>query len=190
MWFNAIATYGLIRDDVKRTVPIGITVQDNTGKADGSDISLAGETGYNFHIGMFTSGPVVGVVAQQVRIDGFTESGSFTALAFAGQLRNSVVSELGYQVSANVGLFQPFAKLVWEHELVTTDRVVTASLTTTAAPSYWMPAVEVGKDWADGTIGTRARLNANAVGLLAFTGEIAQSHVATYGGEIGLNVSF
>lgn len=26
VWFNAIATYGLILDDVKRTVPIGITV--------------------------------------------------------------------------------------------------------------------------------------------------------------------
>lgn len=129
-------------------------------------------------------------MGQQVRIDGFTESGSFTALAFAGQLRNSAVSELGYQLGADIGLFHPFAKLVWDHELVTTDRVVTASLTTTTAPSYWMPAVEVGKDWADGTIGTRARLDTNVVGLVSFTGEMAQNHVAAYGGEIGMNVAF
>jgi len=190
LWFDAVATYGLIRDDINRAVPIGITVQGNAGKADGSNISLAGETGFNFHIGVFTHGPVAGMVGQQVRIDGFTESGSFTALAFAGQLRNSAVSELGYQVSADAGLFVPFAKLVWDHELVTTDRVVTAWLTTTAAPSYWMPAVEVGKDWADGTVGTRVRLNTNVVGLAAFTGEVAQKHVSAYGGEIGMNVTF
>ena len=76
------------------------------------------------------------------------------------------------------------------NELVTTDRVVTTSLTTTTAPSYWMPAVEVGKDWADGTIGARARLNTNVVGLVSFTGEMAQNHVAAYGGEIGMNVAF
>jgi hypothetical protein len=28
------------------------------------------------------------------------------------------------------------------------------------------------------------------VGLVAFTGELAQNHVTAYGGEIGLNVSF
>ena len=53
-----------------------------------------------------------------------------------------------------IGMWRPFAKLVWNHELASTDRSVTASLTTVAAPSYWMPAVVLGRDWSTGTVGT------------------------------------
>jgi outer membrane lipase/esterase len=142
-----------------------------------------------------THGPVAGIVLQRVDVDGFTETdsfasiGGFTALSFASQTRDSAVSELGYRASVDVGIWQPFAKLVWNHELASTDRSVTASLTTITAPSYWMPAVVLGRDWGTGTIGTTAIIAQGVTAYATFSGQMGQTNVVTYGGQLGLNVA-
>jgi outer membrane lipase/esterase len=48
-WINAAVTWGTLHYDVNRQVPIGITVQSNTGSTRGSDISFATELGYDFN---------------------------------------------------------------------------------------------------------------------------------------------
>ena len=190
VWFDAIATYGTISYDVKRTVPVGITVQDNAGATSGSDISLAGDVGYNFIFGRVTYGPLAGMTLQQVHIDPFTESGSFTSLGFGSQARNSAVGDLGGRMAVDLGSVSPFAKATWDHEFAATNRKVTATLTTTVAPSYAMPAVQVGTDWGVVTGGATVKLASNVSGLLAVTGTFAQQNVTTYSGQIGVNVSF
>ena len=129
-------------------------MQPNNGSTSGLDLSLAGEIGYDFHAGLVTHGPIAGFILQQARINGFTESGSFTSLSFASQTRNSEVSTLGYQARLDWGILHPFAQVVWDHEFDPLNRVVIASLTTTAAPSYRLPAVVLGRDWATTTVGT------------------------------------
>lgn len=190
VWFDAIATYGTIGYDVKRTVPVGITVQDNAGTTSGSDVSVVGDIGYNFSLGSMIYGPVVGMTLQQVHIGGFTESGSFTSLGFGSQTRNSAVGDLGGRVTFDLGYLSPFAKATWNHEFASTNRQVTATLTTTVAPSYAMPAVQVGSDWGIVTAGTTVKLASNVSGLLAVTGTLAQQNVTTYSGQVGINVSF
>jgi outer membrane lipase/esterase len=216
VWGQLIASYGGLHYDVNRIVPIGITTQSNTGTTSGSNISFAAEFGYDFVTPLgsplaaapmpvkavpaaagaaITHGPVVGIVLQRVRVDGFTETdpfasiGGFTALAFGSQTRNSAVSELGYRANIDLGIWRPFAKLAWNHELAATDRSVTASLTSVAAPSYIVPAVLPGRDWGTGTVGTTATIGQGVTGYAAFTGEIAQRNVVAYGGQIGVNVA-
>jgi len=89
----------------------------------------------------------------------------------------------------NVGIWRPFAKLVWNHELANTDRSVTASLTSVSAPSYFMPAVVVGKDWGTGEIGTTVTISKSVTGYTTFVSEIVQRNVVAYGGQVGLNVA-
>ncbi len=190
VWFDAIATYGAIEYDVKRIVPVGITVQNNAGSTSGSDISIAGDLGYDFHLGNVTSGPVAGLTLQQVHVDGFAESGSFTSLGFDAQTRNSAVTDLGYRLTIDLGRWSPFARATWDHELASTNRQVFASLTTSVAPSYAMPAVQVGTDWGSFTAGTAFKLASNVSGLVAVTGTVAQQNVTAYGGQVGVNVSF
>ena len=96
-WGNLIAGIGVGDFNMNRQVPIGITVQPNNGSTVGTDLSLAGELGYEFHTGFLTHGPVAGFILQRVDINGFTESGSFTSLSFGRQIRNSEVGALGYQ---------------------------------------------------------------------------------------------
>jgi len=212
-WGNAIASGGGLFFDTNRQVPIGITTVSNTSNTKGTNFSLMLETGYNFFTPFGTAtaampvkavpaaffvthGPVIGITAQQVRVDGFTETdpfsgvGGFTALSFLSQTRNSAVSELGYQASVDLGAWRPFAKLVWNHELANTNRQVTAFLTTSSfAPGFSLPAVIFGKDWGTGQLGTSYKVSRDVTAFAAFNGQIAQQNVVTYGGQIGVNVA-
>jgi len=67
---------------------------------------------------------------------------------------------------------------------------VTASLTTIAAPSYSMPAVVLGRDWATATVGTQVTINRSWSALASFTAQVGQQNVTNYGGLIGLNYAF
>jgi outer membrane lipase/esterase len=212
-WFDVVGTYGGLHYDVNRIVPLGIMTVSNTGNTRGSNASLASEIGYNFQLPLGSAaasaplpvkaasigaplylvhGPVVGILLQRIWVDGFTETdslGGVTALSYANQIRNSAVTELGYQAHIDVGIWSPYAKLTWNHELVLYDRSVTASLTTIAAPSYSMPAVAFGKDWGTGTIGTTVALGRGMTAYASFTSQFGQSQTAFYGGRIGLNVA-
>jgi outer membrane lipase/esterase len=211
-WFDAIATWGSISDDVNRQIPLGITTQSNQGSTTGSNVSLAAETGYNFRTAVgtlpsavamplkaalaaplyLTHGPVIGVIAQQVHIDAFAETNFNvpTNLAFASQLRNSAVSELGYQASLTISMWEPYVRAVWDHEFDGSGRLVTASLLSIVAPSYSLPAVALGTDWGSVILGTRLKFAPNATAFAALSSQIGQGNVTTYGGQIGINVAF
>jgi outer membrane lipase/esterase len=212
-WLNAIGGYGDLHYDVDRMIPLGIATVSNTGRTDGSDASFAAEIGYNFYTPLsnqaaasplpvkapvpaapyvIAHGPVAGIILQQVYVDGFTETdslGGVTALSYGGQTRNSAVTELGYQASVNVGSWSPYAKLVWNHELVPYNRSVTAALTTVVAPSYSMPAVIFGTDWATATLGTALNLGRGMTAYASFTSEVGENQVTYYGGQVGLNIA-
>jgi len=212
-WGSAIGSWGTLHDNVNRQIPLGLTLQSNQGSTDGTNVSFAGEIGYDFTtpIGgalspaglsykapptapalMLTHGPVVGLILQQVYLNGFTEtnpSGAPTALSFGSQTRNSAITELGYQASLNCGIWEPYAKVVWDHEAADLNRLVSASLTSIAAPSFTMPAVVLGRDWATGTFGTRVRLGDRLSGYVAVIAELGQNNATTYGAQIGLNLA-
>jgi outer membrane lipase/esterase len=190
LWSNLIGTIGLLQDNTNRTVPIGITVQPNNGSTNGYDVSLAGEIGYDLHLGPVTHGPVGGFILQRATINGFTESGSFTSLSFGTQIRNSEVSLLGYQARYDWGMWHPFAQVLWDHEFDPLNRVVTASLTTIAAPSFSMPAVVLGRDWATTTIGTQLTFTPAWSALASFTAQVGQQRATVYGGLLGVNYAF
>jgi outer membrane lipase/esterase len=77
--------------------------------------------------------------------------------------------------------------VVWDHEWANLDRLVAASLTSIVAPSFTMPAVILGRDWATATVGTRVRLGERFSGFVAVIAEMAQNNVTSYGGQIGIN---
>jgi outer membrane lipase/esterase len=186
-WGDLTGTAAWLGYDTNRLTPIGITVQANNGSSRGDDLSLAAEVGYDFRTGAVTHGPLAGLILQQARVGGFTESGSFTSLSFGEQIRNSEVGVLGYQIRFDWGSWHPFAQLVWDHEFDPLKRMVTASLTTMAAPSYSLPAVVLGREWATATVGTQVTLTPAWSGLASFTAQLGQNHATVFGGLIGLN---
>lgn len=190
-WGNAITTYGQLNYDVNRTAQIGITTQSNTGSVSGGNWSVAFQGGYKFGAGLLSHGPIAGLALQRVAVSSFTESGSFTSLAFGDQVRNSAVSSLGYRAALDLGTWRPYAQLSWNHELANTDRDVTAFLTTFAgAPGYSMPGVKLGKDWATASIGTTWALAPSVTAVGSLTSDFGQNDTRTYGGQLGLHMAF
>ena len=96
--------YGLLQNHVARTVTLGIFTDQNNVTPMDIRLALALRGGYDFHLGPVTTGPVVGAVLQQVRIDGFTETGfsGLTALSFGSQTRGSAVTQLGWRASLDL----------------------------------------------------------------------------------------
>jgi outer membrane lipase/esterase len=125
LWGDVVGTYGHLDYTVNRTVPIGITLQYNNARTSGRSWSVATEGGYKFKAGpRITHGPVAGIALQRIDVGDFVETGGFTSLGFGSQTRDSLISSLGYRMTINWGALQPFAQMVWNHELADTDREV------------------------------------------------------------------
>jgi outer membrane lipase/esterase len=86
--------------------------------------------------------------------------------------------------------WEPYVRAVWDHDFDGTGRLVTASLLSITAPSYSLPAVLLGQDWASVIPGTRLKFAPNATAFAAFSSQIGQNNVTTYGGQIGVNIAF
>ncbi|MDZ7618525.1 MAG: autotransporter domain-containing protein, partial [Patescibacteria group bacterium] len=164
-WGSAILTYDLFQVNVARRVPLGIYTDQNNGNTTGQNLSLALRGGRDFKTGRLTTGPTLGFIMQEARVYGFTETGDtgVTSLSFGRQTRESFVSQLGWRVLFDRGSLQPFAEVGWNHEYVGQNRMVTASLTSIAAPSYAMDAVPVATDWVTLSLGSYYKFSPRAV---------------------------
>lgn len=192
VWGNAVASYGLYQDKISRSVPLGLFMDQNSADTTGNSLGLALRLGGDLKWGPVTTGPVAGLVLQRVTIKGFTESGTsgMTALSYGEQRRDSVVSQLGWRILADVGRFQPFAEAKWNHEYADPKRKVKAALTTAVGPAYSMDAVPVTTDWGTVALGTSFKLNDRVMLRASFSSMFSNPQMVTYGGELGVNVSF
>ena len=190
LWANAIGTYGRLGFDMNRIVPIGATPHSNTSSAGGDNWSAALQGGYVFSSGAITHGPVLGLVYQNVNLDGFKETGDYTSLEFGSQMRESSVSQLGYLVIYDLGKYQPYVEALWNHELADTSRDVSVQLVSKALPALSMPAVLLGKDWGEAKAGVKIDVGSNLKLVLEGSADFGQTSTTLYGGQIGFNVSF
>ncbi len=190
LWGNAVASYVQLQDHIARQVPLGSVIDQNSGDTDGHDLALALRGGWDFHSGPVTVGPVAGFVLQHVTFDGFSESGTsgLTALSFGGQTRNSAVSQLGLRGSVDIGDWQPFAEMNWDHDWAGGNRSITASLTAIAAPSYSVAAVPVASNWASASLGTSYRVSARTSVRGAVAAMFVNPQVGSYGGGVSVSV--
>lgn len=190
VWGNVVGTYGALRYDINRAVPLGIAVLANHGEAHGTNRSLGAQLGYDFTLGNLKTGPLAGLLWQRATIDGFVESGGATSLGFLDQTRHSAIAQLGWRARLDLGVWQPFAQVAWNRELANTERNVTAFLTSISAPSYFMPAVAAEKNWGTASFGTTLKLAEGMLALGVVQTDFSETGARSYGGQLGLNVRF
>ena len=90
------------------------------GSTSGYEVSTFVDTGYDFHFGDLSVGPVFAAQYTTVHIDGFTERGSFLPLNIHSDSEESWRTDLGVQASYawHVGnvIVIPSLWAAWEHE--------------------------------------------------------------------------
>jgi outer membrane lipase/esterase len=192
LWGSAIATYDAFQDTIVRPVPLGIFTDQNVGTTSGQSMAIALRGGRDFGLGPILTGPVGGLVAQQVQVNGFTETGTtgVTALSFATQSRDSLVTQLGWRACFDLGAWHPFVEGDWNHECCDKSRSVTASLTSCGPWSYSMDAVPVVSDWCTASLGTYYRFSPQVTLRGAASAMFINPQMTTCGGELSLNVGF
>ena len=191
-WGNAVVTCDLFQDNTTRFVPLGIFTDQNNGSTTGQSLALALRGGHDFSLGPITTGPVAGLILQQVQVNGFTESGltGVTALSFGTQTRESLVTQLGWRVCVGFGPLRPFAEMDWNHECGGKCPTVTTSLTSVGAPSWFADAVPVVSDWATSSLGAYYELTPQVMLRGAASAMFINPQMTTVGGDVSLNVCF
>ncbi len=192
VWGNAVASCGWYQDKIDHPVALGLYTDQNSANTTGQSLSLALLAGGDIPLGPVTTGPVVGLVLQRVRLKGFTETGvsGVTALSFGDQTRDSAVSQLGWRVLVDIGSFQPFAEAKWNHELANQDRKVSAALTSTEAAPYSLDAAPVARDWTSASLGASYKVSEQLMLRATGSASFADPQMVCYGGELGVNISF
>ncbi len=192
LWGNAVASYGLLQNHIARSVPLGTFTDQDNGNTNGLALALALRGGRDFILGPVTTGPMAGLVLQHVHVDAFTETGTsgVTALSFGGQSRDSFVGQLGWRATMALGQWQPFAEIEWNHDWAGKNGTITATLTSIVAPSYSTAVAPTASDWASASLGTAYRFNQQVMLRGALSAEFINPKVSSFGGELGVNVSF
>jgi outer membrane lipase/esterase len=157
-WVNGQVSYSWLGYDVDRQVQLGAASRHHTGSPDGSNLTAAVSAGFDFGEGTFRHGPVLGLVSQNVKIDGYAESGTASsALTYPEQDIDSLVGSAGWQLRYTVNdHFAPYARVTYDREFEDAPEQAFAQLQSIPglAP-YAVPGLQYDDSYATAVIGAR-----------------------------------
>ena len=108
-----------------------LTNTEANGSTSGYEVSTFVDTGYDFHFGNLSFGPVFAAQYTNVHVDGFTEQGSFLPLNIHSDSEESWRTDLGVRASYDwhVGniIVIPSLWAAWEHEYKYSSLPITVS---------------------------------------------------------------
>ena len=160
-WVNGQASYSKLSFDVERNLHLGIATRQHSGSPDGSNLSIGVNGGYEFEDGVITHGPVAGVLAQRVEVDGYAEAGTLaTALTYPQQDFDSLVGSIGWQLRYNAGEnLKPYARVTFDHEFEGAPGEAFASMNSLpVSGEFAVPGLQVDHSYGTVLVGARTRL--------------------------------
>lgn len=180
--------------DVNRVFMIGADRTHESGKTDGSYVGLGLHGGYWFDLASLKTGPFVNFEYQNVKINGYSESGNdATAMWFGRQQRNAVVSTLGWRLQGHWQYdsmdLAPYVELGWNHDSRASTDMVTAGLNSMNG-SFEMAGFTPDKNWGSANVGLTAQITSNLSGWIAYNGHFADNSQRTNGVNLGLKLGF
>ena len=168
-WFSDGGGWGVVQlgwsqqdFDSHRRVKLGQGERSHHGSTDGETLTLATHMGWDFERGNLRHGPVLGLVWQQVEMDGFAESDPTlsTSLAYPDQDFDSLIASVGWQLSVTGdGTLRPYARVTWDSELEDAPEeafAIAQTLATTGA--YAVPTYGHDDGYGTVTLGARTAL--------------------------------
>jgi outer membrane lipase/esterase len=191
VWVNGQVSYSRLGFDVERNLHLGIATRKHTGSPDGSNLSAGLNAGFEFEDGVISHGPVIGVLSQAIKVDGYAEAGtSATALAYPDQDFDSLVGSVGWQVRYAAGeTFKPYARVTFDHEFEgAPDEAFAQLLSMPGTAGYAVPGVAADRSYGSVMLGTRARFagltaDFGATGLVGRKGSSNTTVFVTFSGD-------
>lgn len=176
---RAGASYTWHDGAMNRTVAFPGFVGANSSGYNAGTTQLFGEVAYDWATGPAVVSPYAGLAYVHLSTDGFTESGSASALTSAGTSEDTVFSTLGVRARSALTLapglvVTPNVSLAWLHAFGDVDG--TAALAFQGAPvPFQVTGVPLARDSALVGAGLDYGLSANVVLSINYTGQFAGS---------------
>jgi outer membrane lipase/esterase len=158
---------GLDYRDIRRSFALGPATRTEHGSTNGTQFIARVLGGYWFNTRSdWIHGPYVRLTYQNIKVDGFSETGtSSTAMSFGDQKYDPFSSSVGWQTTGTLGMFRPFGRVSWEY-INDNNRSVRAGLVSMPG-QFSLPAYSFDKNYALFQVGASANLGANLVGFLS-----------------------
>lgn len=160
-WLNGQLSYTQLDFDTDRRVKLGIAQRSHQGATDGANLTAGIEAGWEFGSGALRHGPLVGVLAQRIDIDGFAEDQPTlsTSLAYPDQQFDSLIGKAGWQVRYQGERAAPYARLTYDREFEdTATEAFARSQSMPATRDYAVPAVQFDDGFATLQAGVRMKM--------------------------------
>ncbi len=192
-WFaRGALAYGDTEYSLHRRVPLGISSYTADGHTAGRDLSAQLESGYEFTLDRFVTGPVLGLLAQDLRIDGFDEKNAgIVDLGYGAQQRHSLVGSAGWQFEYRAQTFKPYARIAVDRDFEDNQYSVDVSaLSIPEALPFTMPVEGPGRTRYTAQLGLSGALPGGAnynIGAIQHFAQDNQRDLQVFG---GISVAF
>ncbi|HVF83923.1 MAG TPA: autotransporter domain-containing protein [Sphingomicrobium sp.] len=157
-WANGQLSYTRLNNKVKRDVRLGAATRTHSGSPDGRNVTGALQAGADFAFGSLTAGPVASLIAQRVRVDGYSESNGelSTALRYGKQKLNSLIGSAGLQASYALDeTTSPYLRATFDREFKEGGRDPEARLQTIETQAFTVPGIDRDRSYGTITAGVR-----------------------------------
>ena len=194
-YINGDVGFGTLQfNDIERMFKLGADTRVEHGQDSGTTINADVTAGYWFGGGPLHTGPYLAANYQQVRVDGYNESGGdSSAMSFGSQLREAVIGEAGWKLQAalpvGAATLYPFAQVAYDYDADATQRYVSAGLTTMNG-TFALPGYTPAKSWGSAQIGLNARFVGGWTADVAYQGRFGDNSQTFSGGSVGLQYAF
>jgi outer membrane autotransporter protein len=187
-YVNGIVGGGYSSFDTKRRTLGGFA----RGETDGMDFNGLLGTGYDYHIGGLTIGPVASLQYGTVGINGFSEHGALGALRIDSQSQDSLKSAVGLRAfyAKKLGriVLTPEVGAQWQHEYLTDKSSIDAGFA--SGSSFTVQGPRIGRDGILVDVGTSAQLTSDVALFGYYTSELGRENYSVQSVTGGVRVSF
>ncbi len=204
-YFDVLYSYGALDEEITRHTLVGSTA---TGDAENRSHTVDFNTGYTLHLGKLRTGPIAGVQWIHGDLDGYSErGGGSAALNLPGQNYDSLISQVGWQLSTTVpvkfGTVTPQVRATWDHEYLNSADTVSAQLQQSPFASVTNGVVSLGNrfgasantaapgsDYLNLGAGVAAQFGERIAATLQYETHLFQDDATAHFGSLTISVAF
>jgi outer membrane lipase/esterase len=158
-WVTGQLSYTNLDFDTHRKIVLGTATRTHDGSPGGSNVTAGVQAGWTFGDGAFRNGPVLGLLSQTIKVDGFDESEATlsTSLSYPDQKFDSLIGSVGWQASYAINdRVQPYARVAWNRQFEDApEEAFARSQTLGATGEYAVPGLVQDKTYATLLAGAR-----------------------------------
>ncbi|REF28427.1 outer membrane lipase/esterase [Xenorhabdus cabanillasii] len=178
-------------DSLTRSIQLGEATRRESGSTTGKQWGARFAAGWDIPVaGVVTTSPIIQFAWDKGGVKGYRESGNnSTSMHFSDQNYTSKVGTLGWRVDTQLGRFNPYASVQFNHQFGDTHFKLRSAINSTKT-SFVMDSGKQSKNWRQYTVGANANLFGNVRGFASVTRNEGSSQDPNYNFNLGINASF